>query len=87
MKKRNHFLILILFIIISLSLVIPLYLNGVIPKPTNFTEIALWSAFGIFWLRMINEGTVWVNNGKRSEWYELIAFTCVGIEVYILIYT
>ncbi|UYP47308.1 Protease HtpX [Candidatus Lokiarchaeum ossiferum] len=83
MKKRNQMLILLTFILGTLSIILPLFLLQVIKIPTKPLDIALWAGFGIMWIVMINEGLNWIKNGKRSEWSDLVVIIFLFITVYL----
>jgi len=82
-KKSNQILSFALFVIITLGTVVALFLTGLIPIPKNVKDIALWSIFGVLFVAMINEGLIWIKNGKRSELSDLVMLAFLFIIVYI----
>lgn len=83
MKKRNQMIVLLTFILGTLSIILSLFLFQVILVPTKPLDIALWAGFGIMWIVMINEGFNWIKNGKRSEWSDFVVIIFLFITVYL----
>ena len=83
MKKNTQIILLISFILGTILIISLLFIFQKIPLSTPI-DIGLWSAFGIVWIILINEGISWVKNGKRSEWSDLVVIIFLFISVYLL---
>ncbi|MHA1620314.1 MAG: M48 family metalloprotease, partial [Promethearchaeota archaeon] len=84
MKKNYQFLLLGSFILGTIGIILTLYLTSIISIPTNPLDIGLWIGFIIFWLALINEGTLWIKNGKRSDLSDLVAIIFLFIAVFLI---
>ena len=84
MKKNYQFLILGSFILGTIGIILSLYLTSTISIPTNPLDIGLWIGFIIFWGAMINEGLLWIKNGKRSDLSDLVAIIFLFITVFLI---
>ncbi len=84
MKKNYQFLILGSFILGTIGIILSLYLTSTISIPTNPLDIGLWIGFIIFWGAMINEGVLWIKNGKRSDLSDLVAIIFLFLTVFLI---
>lgn len=84
MKKKNQLLILGSFIIGTVGIILLLYFTNFIEIPTKPVDIGLWIGFIIFWGASINEGILWIKNGKRSDLADIVAILFLFVTVFLI---
>jgi Zn-dependent protease with chaperone function len=83
MKKAGQIILLLSFIVLSVLTFGLLYMFNVIEFSASIGENLTWIIFAIAWVLMINEGLIWIKNGKRSEWGDLVIIGFLFVTVYL----